>query len=46
MTTHASGTFEVTLTPQETDNKTEDESLGRMSIDKQFHGDLEPNSKG
>ena len=37
MANHASGTFEVKLTPQET---------GRMSIDKQFHGDLEATSKG
>ena len=44
MTTHASGTFEVKLTPQGTDEK--DSTLGRMSIDKQFHGDLEGTSKG
>jgi predicted flavoprotein YhiN len=37
---HASGTFEVKLTPQESAN------IGRMSIDKQFHGDLEATSKG
>src|SRR5947199_3372757 len=41
MTTHASGTFEVKLTPQ-----AEEASLGRLSIDKQFHGDLEATSKG
>jgi len=44
MTTHASGTFEVKLTPQGTDEK--DSTLGRMSIDKQFHGDFEGTSKG
>src|SRR5437879_2667521 len=44
MTTHASGTFEVKLTPQ--DDKSEDANLGRMTIDKQFHGDLEATSKG
>lgn len=44
MTTHASGTFEVKLSPQ--DDKAEDGALGRMSIDKQFHGDLEATSKG
>ncbi len=38
----ASGTFDVTLTPQPTDAAT----LGRMSIDKRFHGDLEATSKG
>jgi hypothetical protein len=45
MSTHASGTFEVKLTPQ-TDDKSGDASLGRMTIDKQFHGDLEGASKG
>ena len=44
MTIHASGTFEVKLTPQATDEK--DSALGRMSIDKQFHGDLDGTSKG
>jgi hypothetical protein len=44
---HASGTFEVELTPQKPDNKeAESANLGRMSIDKQFHGDLEATSKG
>jgi hypothetical protein len=47
MTTHASGTFDVKLTPQKADNKeAEAASLGRISIDKQFHGDLEATSKG
>jgi hypothetical protein len=36
----ASGTFDVKLTPAE------DSTFGRMSIDKQFHGDLEGTSKG
>jgi hypothetical protein len=40
-----SGTFEVKLAPQAED-KGEGSTLGRMSIDKQFHGDLEANSKG
>src|SRR5262245_4729976 len=44
--THASGTFEVKLTPQPPDDKSEDAALGRMIIDKQFHGDLEATSKG
>jgi hypothetical protein len=43
--THASGTFEVKLAPQVTDNETEP-TLGRLSIDKQFHGDLETTSRG
>jgi hypothetical protein len=42
---HASGTFEVKLVPQ-TDDKNGDASLGRMTIDKQFHGDLDGTSKG
>src|SRR5260370_35371034 len=46
VTAHASGTFEVKLTPQASDEKTEDASLGRMTIEKQFHGDLEGPSKG
>jgi hypothetical protein len=46
MTTHATGTFEVKLNPQTPDGKFEDATLGRMTIDKQFHGDLEATSKG
>lgn len=47
MTTQASGTFEVKITPQKPDYKeAESANLGRMSIDKQFHGDLEATSKG
>ena len=44
MTTHASGTFEVKLTPQ--DEKSSDSTLGRMTIAKQIHGDLEGTSTG
>ena len=46
MTSHASGTFEVKMTPQAPDGKPEDAPVGRMTIDKQFHGDLEATSKG
>jgi Protein of unknown function (DUF3224) len=46
MTMHASGTFEVKLTPQGSDDKADGTSLGRLSIDKQFHGGLEATSKG
>jgi hypothetical protein len=46
VTTRASGTFEVKLTPQATDDNVEGTTLGSMSIDKQFHGDLEAISKG
>lgn len=44
VTKHASGTFEVKLSPQE--DKVGDPTVGRMSIDKQFHGDLEGVSRG
>ena len=46
MTVQARGTFEVQLKPQPADDKAEEAILGRMSIDKQFHGDLEATSKG
>ena len=43
MTTRATGTFEVKLTPQDDGP---DAPVGRMSLDKQFHGDLAGTSKG
>lgn len=43
--TRATGTFEVKLTPQPMAD-TSDATLGRMSIEKQFHGDIEGASKG
>ena len=44
---HAKGTFEVKLTPQKPDNEVaESANLARMSIDKQFVGDLQATSKG
>jgi hypothetical protein len=46
MTIRASGTFEVKLTPQAADEKPGAATLGRMSIDKAFRGDLEATSKG
>jgi hypothetical protein len=46
MTQHASGTFDVKLSPQPLFHATQDPSLGRMSIDKQFHGDIEATSMG
>ncbi|MGH9706743.1 MAG: DUF3224 domain-containing protein [Candidatus Acidiferrales bacterium] len=43
----AHGTFEVKITPQKPDNPpAEKANVGRMSIDKQFHGDLEAASHG
>src|ERR1700733_3351053 len=44
--THAGGTFDVKLEPLAADDKAEGSTLGRMSIDKHFHGDLEGTSKG
>ena len=46
MTTRATGTFEVKLTPQAADDSAAAPAIGRLSIDKQFHGDLEGTSKG
>jgi len=43
---HASGTFEVKMNPQPPKDGVGDPSVGRMSLDKQFHGDLEATSKG
>ncbi|MGC2332800.1 MAG: DUF3224 domain-containing protein [Candidatus Acidiferrales bacterium] len=46
MSNHARGTFEVKMAPLPADDPAGDASLGRMSIDKQFHGDLEGTGKG
>lgn len=46
MTKHASGTFEVKLTPQANDEHVGDPTVGRLSLDKQFRGDLEAVSRG
>ena len=47
MSQHARGPFDVKLTPQKPDNApAESAGFGRMSIDKQFHGDLEATSAG
>jgi hypothetical protein len=42
----ATGPFEVKLTPQPGGEPTEGATLARLSIDKQFHGELEGTSKG
>lgn len=41
---HATGPFDVKVTPQE--EKSEDPLLNRMTLDKQYHGDLEATAKG
>jgi hypothetical protein len=46
MTTQAHGTFEVKTTPQTQDYPPENPPLGRLLLDKQFHGDLEATSVG
>lgn len=43
MGNRASGSFDVKLTPQ---NDAVETPVGRMTIDKEFHGDLEATSKG
>jgi Protein of unknown function (DUF3224) len=42
---HASGTFEVKLNPQ-ADGEVGDPTVGRMSIEKEFRGELEATSRG
>lgn len=46
MITHATGPFEVKLSPQALHDKSGTETLGRFSVDKQYHGDLEATGKG
>jgi hypothetical protein len=43
---HAKGTFDVKVIPVGIEDKAEGTTLGRMSIDKQFHGDLTGTGKG
>jgi hypothetical protein len=45
VTKQASGSFEVKISPQ-VDEHVGDPTVGRMALDKQFHGDLEATSKG
>lgn len=45
MTHHARGPFDVKMAPQDQDVG-EGSTLGRMSLDKTFHGDLEATGKG
>ncbi len=46
MNHQAHGTFDVTLAPQAPDGNAEAIGLSRLSIDKQFHGDLVATSQG
>ena len=43
---HASGTFEVRMSPQPVEEGVGDVSIGRMALDKQYHGDLAATGKG
>ena len=45
MSQHASGTFDVKIAPQK-DEGIGDPTIARMSIDKQYHGDLEGTGLG
>ena len=42
----ATGKFDVKITPQASDLAPEGPNLGRMSIEKQYHGDLDATAKG
>ncbi len=46
MAKRATGTFEVKVSPQGPEDKAAGSTLGRFSLEKQFHGDLEGISKG
>ena len=46
MTKHASGTFEVSMKPQSSPEELVGASVGRISLDKQFAGDLVAIGKG
>jgi hypothetical protein len=46
MTRHAEGTFDVKTTPLPADDATMGTLIGRYSLVKQFHGDLDATSKG
>ena len=46
MSPHAEGTFEVKNSPLPVDDAVNGTAIGRFGLDKQFHGDLQANSKG
>jgi Protein of unknown function (DUF3224) len=45
-TPHAAGTFDVTLSPQPASSPTPGAALGRMLLDKRYHGDLDGTAQG
>ena len=46
VTATASGTFEVKITPQPADEYADGATLGRLTIDKEFSGDIQGTSRG
>jgi hypothetical protein len=46
MTNRATGSFEVKMVPRPAEENVHDPSISRMSLDKQFSGDLTGSSKG
>src|SRR3954452_19152100 len=46
VTKHATGTFDVKMTPQPADENAGEATTARFILAKQFHGDLEATSKG
>jgi expansin (peptidoglycan-binding protein) len=46
MTAHAEGAFDVKTTPLSPDDATTGTPIGRFGLDKQYHGDLDAQSKG
>ena len=46
MTKHATGMFDVKVIPSAPEDKADGSTLGQMSLDKQYHGDLDGTSKG
>jgi hypothetical protein len=46
MRDHAAGDFDVKNTPLAADESTAGTGIGRFSLDKQYHGDLEGTAKG
>ena len=46
MPARATGPFDVKVTPQPADDYADGTALGRLTLDKSFHGDLEATSRG
>lgn len=46
MTERATGAFDVKMIPQAPDEKIGDPKIGRMALDKHYHGELEATGRG